>query len=164
MLHDVDARNGWELQQKTVEAQRVKRQTKAKVKKMVGEHKRAPQNMEHDKLAEVRLVKGKHEADLKIFLKQKDALVERTKEQRKNAKVALSCAVGKHDALALRFSAVECVNQKLVRNLNAERTKGEVLLERTNSLEKEVTTLAEVQEALASAEKELEIGLKAKVR
>jgi hypothetical protein len=138
----VDARNGCELQQKTVEVQRVKRQTKAKVKQMMGEHKRALQNTEHDKLAEVRLVKEKHEADLKKILKQKDALVERTKEQRKNAKVALSCNVGKHDALALRFSAVECANQKLVRNLNAERIKDEVLLERTSSLEKEVTTLA----------------------
>jgi hypothetical protein len=65
--------------------------------------------------------------------------------------------------LALRFSAVECANQKLVRNLNAERVKGEVLLERTSSLEKEVTTLAEVQEALASAEKEVEIAIEAKV-
>jgi hypothetical protein len=101
---------------------------------MVGEHKRAMQNMMHKKLTEVRAAKGKHEADAKNLLKQKDALVERTKEQRKNVKVALSCAVGKHDALALRFSAVECANQKLVRNLNAERIKGEVLLERTSSL------------------------------
>jgi hypothetical protein len=36
LLHEVDARNGWELQQKTVEVQRVKKQTKTKVKQMVG--------------------------------------------------------------------------------------------------------------------------------
>jgi hypothetical protein len=159
----VDARNGWELQQKTVEVQRVRRQTKDKLKHMVGDHKRAMQNMVHERNTQVLAAKVKHEADVKNLLKQKDALVERTKEQRKNAKVALSCAVDKHDNLALRFSAVECANQKLVRNLNAERKKGEVLFERTSSLEKEVTTLAEVQEALASAEKEVEIATKSKV-
>jgi hypothetical protein len=163
LLHEVDARNGWELQQKTVEVQRVRRQTKDKLKHMVGDHKRAMQNMVHERNTQVLAAKVKHEADVKNLLKQKDALVERTKEQRKNAKVALSCAVDKHDNLALRFSAVECANQKLVRNLNAERKKGEVLFERTSSLEKEVTTLAEVQEALASAEKEVEIATKSKV-
>ena len=159
----MDARNGWELQQKTEEVQRVKRQTKDKVKHMVGEHKRAMQNMVHERNTQVLAAKVKHEADVKNLLKQKDALVERTKEQRKNAKVALSCAVGKHDNLALRFSAVECANQKLVRNLNAERMKGEGLLERTSSLEMPVTKLVDVQVALASSEREAAIATKAKV-
>jgi hypothetical protein len=57
------------------------------------------QNMVHEKMTEVRAANGKHKADVKNLLKQKEALVERTKEQRKNAKVTLSCAVGKHDAL-----------------------------------------------------------------
>jgi hypothetical protein len=85
----VDARNGWELQQKTVEVQRVRRQTKDKLKHMVGDHKRAMQNMVHERNTQVLAAKVKHEADVKNLLKQKNALVERTKEQRKNAKVAL---------------------------------------------------------------------------
>jgi hypothetical protein len=159
----VDARNGWELQQKTEEVQRVKRQTKDKVRQMVGEHKRAIHNMAHEKMTEVRAAKGNNEADVEKLLKQKVALVERAKEQRKQAKVALAGAVGKHDALALECVAVECANQKLVRNLNAERMKGEGLLERTSSLEMQVTKLVDVQVALASSEREAAIATKAKV-
>ncbi len=59
MLHEVDARNGWELQQKAVEVQRVKRQTKDKVKHMVGEHKRAMQNMVHETNTQVLAAKVK---------------------------------------------------------------------------------------------------------
>jgi hypothetical protein len=72
-------------------------------------------------------------------------------------------AAEKQDALSILCSAVECANQKLVRNLNAERVKGEGLLQRTSLMEMEVTELAEVRVACVAAEKEAAIANKAKV-
>jgi hypothetical protein len=80
--------------------------------------------------------------------------VDRTKEHRKVHKVAMAGAVEKQDALPILCSAIECANQKLVRTLNAERVKGEGLLQRTSSLEMQVTELCDVH-AIANKAKVL---------
>ena len=140
----MDARNGWQLQDKTEEVQRVKRQTKARVRQLTCEHKQAVNKMARETTTELEVAKDKHEADMTKLLHQKEALVERAKEHRKVHKVAMAGAAEKQDALSILCSAVECANQKLVRNLNAERVKGEGLLQRTSLMEMEVTELAEV--------------------
>jgi hypothetical protein len=78
-------------------------------------------------------------------------------------KVAMAGAAEKQDALSKLCSAVECANQKLVTNLNAERVKGEGLLQRTSLMVMEVTELAEARVACVAAEKEAAIANKAKV-
>ncbi len=111
LIHEVDARNGWVLEEKTEEVQRVKRQTKAKVRQLTGEHKRAMQNMALETTTALDAAKEKHtsNADLKKLHHQKEALVDRAKEPRKLHKVTIACAVGnKHDALSILCSAVEC--------------------------------------------------------
>jgi hypothetical protein len=163
LIHEVDARNGWQLQDKTEEVQRVKRQTKARVRQLTCEHKQAVNKMARETTTELEVAKDKHETDMTKLLHQKEALVERAKEHRKVHKVAMAGAAEKQDALSILCSAVECANQKLVRNLNAERVKGEGLLQRTSLMEMEVTELAEVRVACVAAEKEAAIANKAKV-
>jgi hypothetical protein len=119
--------------------------------------------MARETTTEMEAAKGKHKADMTKLLLQKEALVDRAKAQRKEHKVAMATAVGKQDALSIQCSAVECTNQKLVRNLNAERVKGEGLLARTSSLELQVSELSEVHVACVAAEKEAATANKAKV-
>ncbi len=76
----MDARNGWKLQEKTEEVQRVKRQTKARVRQLTCEHKQALNNMARETTTELEVAKNKHKADMTKLLQQKEALVDRAKE------------------------------------------------------------------------------------
>ncbi len=130
---------------------------------MTCEHKEALKNIARETTTELEVAKDKHKSDMTQLLHQKESVVERAKEHRKVHKVAMAGAAKKQHALSTLCSAVECANQKLVRNLNAERVKGEGLLQRTSLLEMEVTELAEVRVACVAAAKEAAKANKAKV-
>ena len=72
----MDARNGWQLQEKTEEVQRVKRQTKARVRHLTCEHKEALKNISRETTTELEVAKDKHKADMTKLLHQKEALVD----------------------------------------------------------------------------------------
>jgi hypothetical protein len=158
LIQEVDARNGWELQEKKDKVKRVRKQTKVKMRTLTVEHKRQLQKLALDKDTEFQLANTKHQREVTKLLEQKELFVERWKNQSTRHKAAMGRALDGNNALLKRCSAVEGVNTTLVRSLKREQTKGESLLEHTNKLEEKVACLGEAavgrsvaEEALASA-------------
>jgi hypothetical protein len=80
LIQEVNARNGWELQQKKEKVKRVHTQAKIKVRTMTGEHKRQLEKVVLDKDQEVHLSKEeRHQVEVTKLVQQMESLEVRCK-------------------------------------------------------------------------------------